>query len=306
MRMPTRIDLARTTRRVLTAGMLAALFSGSVFLGDASASTVLAYGCTGVVIGNMGDDIAVQGKDVAALVRAGAQEQESFLHLNAVDPDKLAQEITAQGALPVGKVPTAASGTVDGDAIAAVVTQALKGAAGLGWSWDTATQQKTLASIQKKVAANCDLSVSTADYSVTTSVPPPAPGTTAPTTSAPASTTSAPADSSAAPAVSAGNATAPRRDYGNIPAAVPGIALSPGDKYPATAPVAGLPSPEIGVHAGSNSPAGQTEVRNTGNANALAAAPTSNTVQLPMLLAVVALAAVSAALVRTWVLRRVS
>ncbi|WAL69937.1 hypothetical protein ORV05_33095 [Amycolatopsis cynarae] len=297
--MPTRTDLTRTTRRVLAVGTLAALLTGGLFLGDASASTVLASACTGNVTGNIGDDIAVQGKDVADLVKAGAKEQEIFLHLNAVDPDKLAQEITAKGVLPVGKVPTAASGTVSGDTIAAVVTQALKGADGLGWSWDTATQQKTLASIQNKVAGNCGLSVNTANYSIATGLPSAATGTPAPGTTAPTAT-------AATPSMGTGNATAPRRDYGNIPAAVPGIALSPGDKYPSSAPVAGLPTPEIGVLSGSNTPPGQADVRNTGNANALAAAPTTNTVQLPMLLAVVALAGVSAALVRTWVLRRVS
>lgn len=289
MRMPTRIDLARTTRRVLTAGVLAALFGGGLFTGTASASTVLAQGCTGSVVGNIGDEIAVQGKDLADMVRTGAKEQEVFLHLNGVDPGGLADTITRQGALAVGAVPNAATGTVTGENVAAAVSQALQNASGLGVTSDQ--KQKTLDAIDKKVAGNCGVTAYAGNYSAVTALPSggaggtmPAPGTTLP----------------AMPGTSM--ATAPPRDYGNIPAAVPGITVSPGSRYPSSAPIAGLPTPELL----DGSSAGQTDVHNTGNADALAAGPASNTVQLPMLLAVVALAGVSAALVRTWVLRKLS
>jgi hypothetical protein len=288
--MPTRTDLSRTTRRVLTAGALAAIFTGGMFTGSASASTVLAPGCSGNVVGSVGDQIAVQGKDVADLVKAGAQEQVALL--NGVDPNKLADEITATGALPVSQVPNAANGSITGDNVAAAVTQALQNADGLGWSLDGKQPQKTLTSISNKVTGSCGMTIYAANYSAATSLPTTAPGAIAPGATYPAG------------ALGTGMATAPPRDYGNIPAAVPGIALSPGDRYPSTAPLAGLPSPEIGVLGGSAS--GQTDVRNAGNANALADNSSSSTVQLPMLLAVVALAGVSAALVRTWVLRRLS
>ncbi|GAB2979323.1 hypothetical protein GCM10017788_16100 [Amycolatopsis acidiphila] len=276
---------------MLTAGALAALFGGALFTGTASASTVLAQGCTGSVVGNIGDQIAVQGKDLADLVRTGAKEQEVFLHLNGVDPDGLADTITKQGALAVGAVPNAATGTITGQNVAAAVSQALQNASGLGVTSDQ--KQKTLNSIGTKVAGNCGMTTYAGNYSAATALPSggaggtmPVPGGTLPGTTLPGT----------------GTATAPPRDYGNIPAAVPGIAVSPGARYPAGAPIAGLPSPEL---LGGNS-AGQTDVRNTGNADALAAEPSSNTVQLPMLLAVVALAGVSAALVRTWVLRKLS
>jgi hypothetical protein len=289
--MPTRTDLSRTTRRVLTAGALAAIFTGGMFTGSASASTVLAPGCSGNVVGNVGDQIAVQGKDVADLVRAGAQEQAALL--SGVDPNKLADEITAKGALPVSQVPNAANGTITGDNVATAVTQALQNADGLGWSLDGKQPQKTLTSISNKVTGNCGMTMYAGNYSAATSLPTTAGGTAIP-----------PGLTYPAGALGTGMATAPPRDYGNIPAAVPGIALSPGDRYPSTAPLAGLPSPEIGVLGGSTP--GQTDVRNAGNANALADNSSSSTVQLPMLLAVVALAGVSAALVRTWVLRRLS
>ncbi|WP_236790770.1 hypothetical protein [Amycolatopsis sp. GM8] len=285
--MPTRIDRLRSTRRLLTAGALAALFSGAVFAGSASASTVLAQGCTGSVVGNIGDQIAVQGKDLAGLVRTGAKEQEIFLHFNGVNPDGLADAITQQGAVTVGSVPNASNGSITGDNVAAAVTDALQNADGLGTSADQ--KQKTLTAISNKVAGNCGMTAYAGNYSAPTSLP--STGMTPPPTTVPGTTLP-----------NTGGATAPPRDYGNIPAAVPGIAVSPGARYPTSAPIAGLPTPEV---LGGN-PAGQTDVRNAGDADAIAAAPSSTTVQLPMLLAVVALAAVSAALVRIWVLRKLS
>lgn len=291
MRMPTRTDLTRTTRRILTAGALAALFGGALFTGTASASTVLAQGCTGSVIGNIGDQVAVQGKDLADLVKTGATEQEVFLHLNGVNPDGLADTITKQGAITVGSVPSAANGSITGENVAAAVTQALKNADGLGYTADQ--KQETLTSISTKVAGNCGMTTYAGNYSSATSLPSGGVGGTlpAPTTTLPGT-------------VGTGTATAPPRDYGNIPAAVPGVAVSPGARYPTSAPIAGLPTPEIGVLGGNSS--GQNDVRTAGNANAIAADTSADTVQLPMLLAVVALAGVSAALVRTWVLRKLS
>ncbi|SFJ53061.1 hypothetical protein SAMN05421835_106124 [Amycolatopsis sacchari] len=292
MRMPTRTDLTRTTRRVLTAGALAALFGGLAFQGTASASTVLAQGCTGSVVGNIGDQVAVQGKDLAGVVKAGAKEQEIFLHFNGVDPDALADAITKAGALTVGSVPNAPNGSITGENVAAAVKQALQDASGLGVTADQ--KQKTLGSITTKVAGNCGMTTYAGNYSSVTALPSGGTGGAMPVqpTTQPGTT-------------STGTSTAPPRDYGNVPAALPGVgvAVSPGARYPSSAPVAGLPTPEV---LGGSAAGGQNDVRNTGNADALASAPSSNTVQLPMLLAVVALAGVSAALVRTWVLRKVS
>ncbi|HET6500273.1 MAG TPA: hypothetical protein VFG87_05860 [Amycolatopsis sp.] len=286
----------RLVTRVLTAAALATIFTGGLFTGTASASTVLAQGCTGSVVGNMGDQVAVQGKDLADLVRAGAQQQEVFLHLNGVDPDKLAQEISGQGALTVGQVPNAANAPLTGKTIAGAVHQALQNADGLGANPDT--KQNTLDAIGKSVAGNCGLTLYAANYSAmaTTSL---TPGTTAPATTG-----------MAVPGVpvGTGSATAPPRDYGNVPAVEPGIpdiSPAPGARYPATTSVPDVLPPEVGVAAGDTP--GQADVRNAGNASALSGGdPAETTVQLPMLLAVVAIAGVSAALVRTWVLRKVS
>jgi hypothetical protein len=83
--------------------------------------------------------------------------------------------------------------------------------------------------------------------------------------------------------------------------------MPPGVRYPASAGVPGAPSPEYGLPGDGGDSQQQADIRNTGNADALAAPDSSvGGVQLPMLLAVMALAGVTAALVRTWVLRRVS
>ena len=298
MRKPTRTRLARTTRRLLTTTALAALITGGAFTGSASASTVLASGCTGSVVGNMGDQVAVQGKDVAGLVKAGAQERP--LLLTGVDPDKLAQQITAEGALIVGQVPNAANGSVTGQTVGAAVREALKDADGLG-TWSDQQRQDTLEAIENKVSGNCGMTTFASNYTQTTTLP------TLPQTGA----QTAPAAAPGTAPLGTGTATAPPRDYGNIPAAVPGITVpgygtAPTDRYPAGTPLAGeQPSPEIGTLGGSAS--GQTDVRTAGNANPLATdGASSDVVRLPMLIAVVALAGVSAALVRTWVLRKLS
>src|SRR5438094_9927100 len=111
----------------LAATVLAAVFTGAGFLnaGTAFASTVLADGCSAAVVGNIGDQVAVQGKDLADQVKAAAQEQEMLLGLNGVDPNKLAQTITNNGALVVGLIPNAVSGTVTGDDVATAATQSL-------------------------------------------------------------------------------------------------------------------------------------------------------------------------------------
>ncbi|HET9142147.1 hypothetical protein [Actinophytocola sp.] len=90
---------------------------------------------------------------------------------------------------------------------------------------------------------------------------------------------------------------APMADYGSIPFAAAGLfAPAPGVRYGGT--VAGY-TPQFGVLGADP----QDGVRVAGNAEALH--PKSGTrVALPVLLAVFALSGVTAALVRTWVLRR--
>ena len=304
--------LMKTTRRALTVAAVAAAVAGGSLLtaGTASASTVLSQGCTGAVIGALSDSVAVQGKELAGLVKTGAQEQEWFLHLNGVDPQKIADTVSAAGAITVGQIQAdAATGTIGGDAIATAVATTLKNAgdpyaAGLGAGADQ--QQQTLAAIQNKVTGNCGLTTYANNYTQPS----------LPATQQPGVTAAAPGTSTGAPVVpGTGSATAPPRNYGNIPAAVPGVAgvaMPPSALYPSTATVPDQVLPQVGVLGGStpsaapSSTGDQADVRPAGNASAIGGEPASGNVQLPMLLAVVALAGVSAALVRTWVLRKLS
>nr|WP_208407151.1 hypothetical protein [Amycolatopsis granulosa] len=303
----------KTTRRALTVAAVAAAVAGGSLLttGTAAASTVLSPACSGTVIGALSDTVAVQGKDLAGVVKAGAQEQEWFLHLNGVDPQKIADTVTAAGAIPVGQVPSnAASGTIGGDAIANAVTTTLKQAGdgfatGLGTGSDQ--QHKTLDAISRKVSGNCGLTAYASNYTQPTPSSSQQPGTTTPSPGT--------GPVSSVPGISGtGSATAPPRNYGNIPAAVPGVtgaAVPPGALYPSTTTLPDQVLPQIGVLGGASAPTGtpaggQPDVRNAGNASAIGGEPATGNVQLPMLLAVVALAGVSAALVRTWVLRKLS
>jgi uncharacterized membrane protein YgcG len=98
-----------------------------------------------------------------------------------------------------------------------------------------------------------------------------------------------------------GLAASPLSRYAGIPFAAPGLFdPSPGTQY-------GSSVPGYSASSGSLGQDGTGDVRTAGHAEALGAGtgPLGNGVGLPMLLAVLMLAAVTAALVRTWVLRKV-
>ncbi|WP_409184108.1 hypothetical protein F9C11_07185 [Amycolatopsis sp. VS8301801F10] len=304
-----KIPTWKRTRRALTVTALAALFTGGTFLGagPASAATTLANQCKGAVTGGMGDTVAVPGSAVKEIVRRSAQDQVNFWRLLTVWPDSLANAIANKGNLPVGSIPNAAGGTISGDAIGQVVANALKDEWGLGVLPDTKT--KVLNGIRGGVASACGLTTTANNYQAPSSPNSPANG-------------GAPANGNGnAPAQNGGGnplgsyqpgstGIAPPRDYGNIPTASPGTpgvlgtAIAPGARY-GTLPGSGaLPQqPSAG-----QDPQGQQgpDIRNAGNAEALASQGGASDVQLPMLLAVIVLAGVTAGLVRTWVLRRVS
>ncbi|MFB9929019.1 hypothetical protein ACFORO_00720 [Amycolatopsis halotolerans] len=297
----------KRTRRALTVTALAALFTGGTFLGagSASAATTLANQCKGTVTGGMGDSVAVPGSAVKEIVRQSAKDQVNFWRLATVWPDALANDIANKGNLQVGTIPNAAGGTVSGDAIGQVVSDALKNEWGIGLLPDTKT--KVLNGIRSGVASACGLTTMANNYQ-------------APSSSSSSSNGGAQSNGNSPAQNGGGNplgdyqpgstGIAPPRDYGNIPTASPGnpgvlgTAIAPGARY-GTLPGSGaLPQqPSAG-----QDPQGQQgpDIRNAGNAESLASQGRPSDVQLPMLLAVIVLAGVTAGLVRTWVLRRVS
>ncbi|MBO0840697.1 MAG: hypothetical protein J2O49_07750 [Sciscionella sp.] len=102
-----------------------------------------------------------------------------------------------------------------------------------------------------------------------------------------------------------GSALAPSAVYGNIPYATPGFwAPSPGVRYGGQVP--GY-SPQFGALGQGTNGTGDSAVQTAGRAEALGdGSPAGNTVGLPLLLAVLALSGVTAAMVRTWVVRKMT
>lgn len=267
----------QTTRKALTVAALAAMVTGGAFLaaGTASAATTLADVCTGTVNGGIGDTVVITGSSVEELVRKGANEA-GTLAIGAW----AANDIAKVNTISVGVMPNAAGGSVKGDAIGAAVRQAVKETKtwGLGLN-----PEKTLDNIEHKVASSCNLTTVATNYV--------APALPAPSSGAPQQG-----------GIGGGTGYAPPRDYGNLPVAQPGGAVAPGVRYPANSPLPG----EAPQYGGPSGDAQANDIRTAGNAEALATDGTlAGDVQLPMLLAVLVLAGVTAGLVRTWVLRRV-
>ncbi len=327
--------LTRVTRKAFTATTVAVVAGGMSLLaaGSASAATATADSCTGTVSGGVGDTVTLDGAAVSSLVEQGAREAKTIIivHDITIWPNHLANKI-ADEQLSVGTVPQARSGAVGGDAIGEAVRAALDGSAGLGAL--PSTQDKTLDTIASEVADNCGLTVTATDYTAPTSSAPGTGGTAGPQAGDGAENGSGPSGGSADPTGTpgttgepgadggyqgTGDARAARRDYSGIPRAEApsaGISVPPELQYaPSDGVPGGADTPEFGIlgadgdeagrdaEGGDGSPAG---VRNAGNADALATNESSDPVQLPMLLAVAAVAGVTAGLVRTWVLRRVS
>ncbi len=289
----------QTTRKALTVTALATMVTGGALLtaGTASAATTLANACGGTVNGGMNDTVAITGSSVKELVRAGAKEAGTLALY-----DVAANDIAKVNTISVGSVPSSAGGTIDGKTIGAAVRQAVKETKswGLGLNPD-----KTLDTIAHKVAGSCGLTTVATNYVAPTLPTPGTPGTTAPQQGGNGGgTNGVPSSPNLLPGGGNGTGYAPPREYGNLPVAQPGVAVAPGVRYPANSPLPGEGGPQYGVPGAD----GQgTDVRNAGNAEALATdGLPGGDVQLPMLLAVLVLAGVTAALVRTWVLRRVS
>ncbi|MGH3951032.1 MAG: hypothetical protein ACRDSE_18265 [Pseudonocardiaceae bacterium] len=295
----------RTAHKTLTTLAVAGFVAGMALFGatGTAAAVTATDSCEGTLAGKIGQKVYVHGKSVKEIVRAAAKDKATGAQYLFIWPDKLAKDIEEAGELEVGTVPDAAKGTVEGETIGAAVAKALEGESGLG-----SDPEDTLAHIEAKVADACGLTLKASDYVPPATSTKPEPGATEPggrrATGADAGD---PAGASAAGprqfSYGSGDARAPRRGYGGIPSATPGaMNLTPLQKYGMEqAPVPGS-APEFGV-LGAEGAQSAPPVQNAGNADALVGSRTPKAVQLPMLLAVVALAGVASALVRTWVLR---
>jgi hypothetical protein len=276
---------------------LATFFTGAslAVAGTASAATVVANGCTGSVTGKTGDQVAVSGPALRELVRQSTQESVNLLNLLTVQPDAVADAIASNASIPVGSIPGQKTGEVAGSAIGSAVASSLANANGLGLL--PATRQAVLSHIQQRVSGRCGLTTLASDYPPPSSSSPNSPSpsshtpSTQPQTNPGANTTGQQGGGAAAP-TSVGTA---------------GSATPPGTKAPTTGSAAGQSNQSQGQQftiLDPTTPPDGPAIHNTGEAQALTSKVSSDSLGLPILLAVLALAGVSAALVRTWVLRR--
>lgn len=303
---------AHAARRALTATAAFAVLAGITLAASptAAASTVLPEdpkeSCTSSVHGVVGDTVAITGDAVADVVKAGANKAKKILVISelAIWDSHLSRVIADAGTIKVGTVPDTDSAKIPGEDIAAKVVEHLEGEPGLGFD-----PAKTLSIIENTVAEKCGVTVSASNHSPSTASTDPSQSSRS---GGDAGTPGVGADGSAATGANGqqgtGDTRVPRRDYSDVPAApAPSadLAVPPDLRYPPDAALPQKPPSFDILGGGHNLPSGdQPQVREAGNADALAAPASPDRVQLPMLLAVVALAMVTAALVRTWVMRR--
>jgi hypothetical protein len=295
-----KIPTWQTTRRALTVTAVAAFVTGGAFLSAGTASAgqqIVSNSCTGTVSGQMGDQVAIDGASVKTLVTNGANNA-GTLAVGSWAGDSIAKN----HAILVGQVPSSAGGEASGAAIGKAVRTALANSGTWGLGLD---RNKTLNSVESTVAKSCNLTLLASNY-----VAPSTPGAGGTATQPGGGAGTAPGGSTGSlanlnPGTAGGSGgTAPMRDYGGIPTATAGTAVAPGVRYPANGT---LPGDASAPQAGQGDQSGQgADIRDAGNAQSLSAPGSANDVQLPMLLAVIVLAGVTAGLVRTWVLRRAS
>ena len=289
-------------RKTLTVTAIAAFVAGGAFLSAGTASAtqqVVSTSCTGTVTGQMGDQVAIDG---GCGQDPGHERREQRGHPRG---RQLGRRLHRQGPRRSWwarcRTPRAAKSPARRSARRSAPRWRNSGTWGLGFDWN-----KTLNSVESTVAKGCGLTLLAGNY-----VAPSTPGQsgggngTAPGNGVPASDGASGNLSNLNPGAAGGTGgSAPMRDYSGIPTATAGTAVAPGVRYPANGT---LPGDASAPQAGPGDQSGQgADIRDAGNAQSLASPGSSNDVQLPMLLAVIVLAGVTAGLVRTWVLRRAS
>lgn len=309
-------ELSATARRTVTAlGMAGLLASASLFLGAGAgqAATTTVKTCGGTASGAMGDSVKMRSDAVQDYVVDAVTGGFDFplIPITKSNKTRMTELFEADKFEPISltTVPKAAQGVLTDEKIAAAVIKKIDSVSDGKKILDDGENRKA---VTDALEGNCkDLTVKATNYVPPTSSSPTAPpssggGTYDPPAGSPGGTSpSVPGSSISAGALAqyglgTGTARVPRNTYGDLPFTLPG-GLGTGGYQP---PSAGQLQGDLGVLG--NALPQNADVSNAGNAEAIAAGdPQSEAIQLPMLLAVVSLACVAAALVRTWVLRRI-
>ncbi|WP_156914829.1 hypothetical protein [Thermocrispum municipale] len=306
---------ARRTVAVLAVGGV--LAAGTFLLGTSGATaTTAADTCGGTVSGKMGETITLKSSAVqdAAVKAVRGGFDFPLLPITKSNKTKLRELFEAGKFDPIKltKVPHAAAGVFNDEKIAQAVVRTIEADK---YGKRILAKHGNRDAVLEAVEGHCsDLTVKASNYVA------PKQQTQQQSEAAGGSSARAPRDASRTrgtapevagdervdsdaklPEMGTGSARAPQRDYGSVPYQLPGIDA---DDVPDATPYGSTPGAEdIGILGADD---GQPQVSNAGNAEQIQAAEGHDrALQLPMLLAVVSLACVAAALVRTWVLRRV-
>lgn len=292
-------------RRALTsAGVVGFIAAASLFgMTSTAAASVSAKSCSGSTSGEVGEAVQLKSDSVKDYVVESVHDGFESRLLGVKNEQTRMREAFEEGKfepIRLPKVPDSATSSLSGSRIAEAVLAKIDSVPEVE---DIAKDEENRKKISQTVAKNCGLTVKATNYvpsSASTSGTAGQSGTDSGSSSGTGRSGSTDDSAASDPQqrYGTGDARAPRRDYGDIPFATPGTVG--GDKDP----LPGL-DPPPGQAGGLGSDAAERgDLDNAGNAEAISSGPRQQ-VQLPMLLAVVALACVAAALVRTWVLRRV-
>lgn len=298
--------------------------------GNAAAGQAVSGTSTGTVSTHTGDTISIRGSAVSGQVKQAVTEakQAGLLGISAqMNPDKAASEMSKVSSIKVGHMPNSASTRVSGSAIGDAVVKLVRSGKtdpithvpknrfehSLGMS--KSQFNDVVKRIDNKVSGTSGLTAKAVDYRApsmsakrhTTST---APSTTTKTKQQKRKQAAAGKKSAPNSVALGGGRSAQKRDYSATPtgSGVSGAyAPPPKQRYgvPGYAPTAGKLDGKGGKQQAGGKQA--DPVYTAGHASKLADKSSSGSpkqVGVPMLIAVIALAGVSAGLVRTWALRR--
>lgn len=300
----------RCTRRALSVALVGGIACASLLgLTHTASATVSVASCSGAIAGKVGEAVTLKSETVKQYVVESVHDGPEAPLFGWKNEQTRMREAFEDGAfepVKLPKVPDAASTKLTGKQIATAVLTKIDSVDAVA---DIAKDKENRENITAAVSKNCGLTVKATNYTAPTSAQPRTGGQQdadkqGPTPGQRQSTTTPRSTGGFAPPPSArygtGDARSPQRYYSQeVTSARPAPGrLERSGLPPATSTVEPPVLPEDTDQSDAN-------VDNAGNAEAIAAERKAAEVRLPLLLAVVALACVAAALVRTWVLRKV-
>lgn len=301
----------RCTRRALSVALVGGIACASLLgLTQTASATVSAASCSGAIAGKVGEVVTLKSETVKQYVVQSVHDGPEAPLFGWKNEQTRMREAFEDGAfepIKLPKVPDAASTKLAGKQIATAVLNKISSVEAVD---DIAKDEENRENITAAISKNCGLTVKATNYTAPTSAQPRTGGgqqggdNQGPTSDQRQSTTTPRQTGGFAPPPSArygtGEARAPQRYYSrDVTSARP----APGRPDSGLPPIATstIEPPALPEDVGQS----DANVDNAGNAKAIEAERKAAEVRLPLLLAVVALACVAAALVRTWVLRKV-